>query len=149
MAGIRAHRTALQGAKNRRASAAFEFALVLPVWAAMVLGLCELGRAVTVKEVLVVAARHGCRSGVRPTADSAAVLAAVQEILADNRIPGAQATVTILVNDQAANVATAKPLDKITVQVSIPYAAVSWLNTYFFVSRQMVEIETVVMLRQG
>lgn len=134
---------------RRHGVAAVEFALLLPVLGILVLGLCELSRAITVKAALTDAARHGCRTAIRPATTTAVVLADVNKVLTDNRISTTAATVTILVNGSAANAHTARMNDRISVRVSIPYGQVSWTASFCFMGSQTLESETVVMLRQG
>jgi Flp pilus assembly protein TadG len=43
---------------------------------------------------------------------------------------------------------SAKPMDKVSVTVSLPYSKVFWVST-FFVPRQELESQTMVMMRQG
>jgi Flp pilus assembly protein TadG len=134
---------------RRRGAAAVEFAVVAPLLALFIVGLCEVSRAQMVKSVLTDAARHACRTGIRPAANNAAIIADVNKILSDNHINTSAATITILVNGQAVNASTAKANDEISVKVSIPFGQASWTASFFFIASDTVESETLAMLRQG
>lgn len=112
--------------ENRRGAAAVEFALVAPLlFLTIALPITEFGRAMMVSELLGNAARTGCRVGVLPGNDNAAVISAINSLLAGQGINGA--TTTILVNGASGNVSTASRGATITVTVSVPYNNVSWL----------------------
>ena len=112
---------------RRRGAALVEFAIVTPVLLVLVLGMIEVGRAVMVTEVLTYAARMGARTGSISSGSTAGAVAAANRVLTDSNLPGA--TVQILVNGSSVNdAATAKSGDEITVNVSIPYANVTWLS---------------------
>src|SRR5690242_11633030 len=106
---------------GRRAVAAVEFALVLPFIAVFVSGMAEIGRAIMVRHVLNDAARKGCRQGALPNRTSANITSDVNDILTDNGIASANATVTIQVNGVTADAFTAVKGDKIPVKVCIPF----------------------------
>jgi Flp pilus assembly protein TadG len=126
-----------------------EFAVLAPLLALLTLGLCETGRAIMVKAALTEAARLGCRTAIRPAAANAAILSDVNKVLTDNNISTTAATVTILLNGQAVDAHTATMNDQISVRVSIPYGQVSWTASFWFIASQVLESETIVMLRQG
>ena len=130
----------------RRGAATAEFALLAPFFLAIVLGMIELARGLSVKETLSDAAQRGCRTGALPGKASSDITAEVNAVLANAGINGA--TVTILVNGQAVDASTAKRFDQISVKVSVPSSQVSW-GTNLFLSGQAIESETVVMMRQG
>jgi Flp pilus assembly protein TadG len=137
------------GRLQRRGAAAVEFALVAPLLALLIVGVCEVSRAIMVKSVLTDAARHGCRTAIRPATSNTTIINDVNQILSLNHINTAAATVTILVNGQAVNASTAKANDLISVRVSVPFGQVSWTAGFFFIGSQALESETLVMLRQG
>jgi Flp pilus assembly protein TadG len=132
---------------RRPAKAVVEFALLLPFFAALIVGMLEIGRAIIVKEILSDAAQKGCRTGALPGKASSDVTTDVNNILStDNNISGA--TTTILVNGQAADVGSATTGDQISVKVTVPFSNVTWTTT-FFLSGQTIESEIVVMMKQG
>jgi Flp pilus assembly protein TadG len=150
--------------KRRRGIAATELALLVPFLAALILGMCELGRAVMIKDTLTNAARKGCRTGTAVNKTYQDIINDVDNILTDNNIPVADATVTVQIASYTGSSTapswgsyttvtnnagfTVNPLDKISVQVSIPATDVLWFGTHFM-SNTAVESETLVMLRQG
>ncbi len=115
--------------RNRRAVAAVEMAFVLPILVLLTFGAIEFGRAVMVCNVLTTAAREGARSGVLPNGTNTHVTTAVTDELTAHQLPTASATTTIRVNGVVADAATADTGNRISVSVTMPYSAVSWLPT--------------------
>jgi Flp pilus assembly protein TadG len=110
----------------RRAGAtATEFALVASLFFFLIFGLIELGRGLMVQHLMTNAARQGCRVAVIEGKSSSDVNAAVLNVLSSEGISGD--TVNVQVNAAAANASTANYGDEITVIVSIPTSAVSWV----------------------
>jgi Flp pilus assembly protein TadG len=130
----------------RRGVSAVEFALVAPLLVTLILGMIELARGFQVKEVLSDATQQACRTASQPGKGNSDVQAQVDNIMADNKITGY--SVTILVNGVASDVATATRNDQVSVKVAVPASQVYWVST-LFLKAQMIESETVVMLRQG
>jgi Flp pilus assembly protein TadG len=130
----------------RSGASAVEFALLLPFLGILVIGMLEIGRGLMVKEMLSDAAQKGCRTAALPGKSNSDVQADVANIMSDNGVTGY--TTTILVNGVAADVATANCFDQISVKVAVPISSVYWTTTFFLTS-QMLESETVVMMRQG
>src|SRR5262249_42623881 len=130
----------------RRAAAAVEFALVLPFLSVVMLGMFEISRAILVKETLSNAAQQACRTASRQGASNSEVTQEVADVMNTAGIHGY--SVTIQVNDVAADVATAVRGDKTSVKVSVPVSQVFWVST-IFLSATTVESETVAMMRQG
>ena len=79
----------------RRGLAATELAVLAPFLAALLMGMCEMGRAVMVKDILTDASRKGCRTGATPKKTFQNILDDVNNILSDNHISTANATITI------------------------------------------------------
>jgi hypothetical protein len=119
--------------------------VVAPVLVGIFMGMLELGRAIVVAETLSDSSRIACRTAANTAATDAAVTADALAVLADNSLDGGQATVTILVNGTQASLATAAEGDRITVRVSIPASAVTWVPSRF-VSGSLVSETT--MMRQ-
>jgi Flp pilus assembly protein TadG len=130
----------------RRGVSAVEFALVAPFLVTLVLGMIELARAFQVKEFLSDSAQRAARVGSLPGKSNADIQAAVADVMADNHITGY--SVTVLVNGASADASTARRNDQVSVKVAVPTSRVYWIST-LFVTAQMQESETVVMLRQG
>jgi Flp pilus assembly protein TadG len=133
---------------GRRASVLLEFALALPVLAALAVGALEVARAIMVRQVLSDAVRKGCRTAVLPSGTNAAITQDVNNVLTLNNLDPTAATLTVLVNGQSVDASTAKQNDQVSVQVSIPFAAVSW-TTPIFLNASTVQSATLVMRRQG
>jgi Flp pilus assembly protein TadG len=123
-----------------------EFALLAPFLGILVLGMLEIGRGLMVKEMLSDASQKACRTAALPGKANADVQAEVDNIMSDNGVTGY--STTILVNGNAADVSTANRFDQISVQVSVPVSSVFWTTT-FFLTNQMIESESVIMMRQG
>ncbi len=110
---------------DRRGVAAVEFAVVVPIFFLMVIGILEFGRALMVQQVLVSAARVGARQAVTLNTTTSEVTTAVTDY-ADN---AAVSGVTVTVNPGPD---TAAPGDPITVTTSIAFDQISWLPTPWF-----------------
>jgi Flp pilus assembly protein TadG len=139
-----------------------EFALLAPFLASLVVGMCELGRAVMVKDVLTNAARKGCRTGITLTKTYQNIMDDVNNILSDNKFPAA--SITIQVASYTGNSTTPswgpfttvtgsssykpKALDKVLVKVAVNATDVLWFAPTFM-SSTSIESETMIMLRQG
>lgn len=123
---------------DRRGAALVEFAIVAPVFLLFLLGSIEIGRALVVQQALTNASCEGARMGTL----EGDVQSAVNDYLNGVSISGATTTVTT--NDMGA-----PPSDtQVTVSVSIPYAAVSWVPSPWFL-RNATLTATTVMLRQS
>jgi Flp pilus assembly protein TadG len=149
--------------RRRTAGVAVEVAILAPFLVALILGMCEMGRAMMVKDILTNAARKGCRTGISPTMGYSDIVADVNNVLSDNGISSAKATITIQVATYTGNSTTpswASPatatsetfapnaLDQISVQVSVKASDVLWFSPYFL-GDSFVEAETLYMVRQG
>jgi Flp pilus assembly protein TadG len=151
--------------EQRRAGvAAAELAILAPFLVTVVLGTFELGRGVMVKDILTDAARKGCRTGVTATGTYQGLINDVQNILTDNSITAADATITIQIASytgtgttpswgafttvSGASSYTPKTLDKVSVKVAIPVTDALWLAPVFMSSASL-ESETLIMVKQG
>jgi Flp pilus assembly protein TadG len=134
-------------ARPRRAAAAVELAVVLPVLLILTLGTIEVTRAVQVKNYLTDATRSACRLAIQPGTATAAVKANLKTTLANYGIADTLTTPTILVNGKNVDVATAVRDDAITVSVSVKISDVGWISPYLLPSVAL-ESETLVMMRQ-
>jgi Flp pilus assembly protein TadG len=112
--------------KQRKGAAAVEFALVAPVFVLLVFGMIEYGRMVMVQQVITNASREGARRAVLDGVTSADVTNTVTTYLTNGAVSGA--TVTL----NPTNPASASSGSPVTVTVSVPYTAVSWLPSPFF-----------------
>jgi len=130
MFGIhRNRRTRRPDSLKRRGTAAVETALTLPILIAAVLGIVELGRGIMVSQILETAARNGARLAINQGTTNAQVTSNVQTFL-QTTANIAPANVTVAVADNgngSASLANAAFGDTISVRVSVPFSAVSWL----------------------
>jgi Flp pilus assembly protein TadG len=134
--------------RSRRAIAAVEFAVLAPFLFVLAMGAFEVGRAIMVRQTLTDAARKACRTGALPGHANTDITSDINDILSDNNIPTSAATITILVNGQSADAATAQQGDQVSVKVSVPFSKVTWTPLFFFTNAS-VESEALVMMRQG
>jgi len=109
----------------RRGASTVEFAVVAPVFFAIVFGIIEVGRGLMATHLLSNAARAGCRVGaIEGRANSDISTAVVNTLTAQGITAEA---VTVQVNDGTADASTAQAGDEITVKVSIPVGKVTWV----------------------
>lgn len=149
--------------QRRSAAVVVEVAILLPFIAALILGMCEMGRAVMVKDILTNAARKGCRTGVGPTMGYSDIVADVNNVLSDNGIDYSKATVTVQVasytgtttvpswgpfSTETSTTYAPNPLDQVSVTVSVNAKDVLWFSSYFL-NNTAIESETLYMIRQG
>lgn len=126
---------------SRRGTAAVEFALVAPLLFLLFFGFVDVGRAIMVKNLLTSAARDGARTATLDGATVSGVQAEVSSFLADTGI----SCVTVMVTPSPLD--TAEIGDAVTVNVSVPFGAVSWLPSSFYFGGVSLE-STVVMRRE-
>jgi Flp pilus assembly protein TadG len=112
--------------KKRKGAAAVEFALVAPVFVLLVFGMIEYGRMVMVQQVITNASREGARRAVLDGVTASDVSNTVTTYLTNGAVSGATVTMN------PANPSSAASGDPVTVTVSVPYTAVSWLPSPFF-----------------
>ena len=135
--------------ESRQGAAVVELALVMPFLMILALGTCELGQAYKIDAILCTATRAGCATGTRPGCSNADVISDIQAVLTVNKLSASLATVTILVNDVAGDVASASLNDKITVRVSVPTAQVVVATMLTYLSDKPVLSQTTTMMKQG
>jgi Flp pilus assembly protein TadG len=106
--------------KRRRAVAAVELAIVTPVLLTMLFGIVEFGWIFTVRQALVTASREGARTASLPGATEEDVQARISEY-----------TTPLGLGDATTQVAADENGPTGTVTVSIPYASVTLVGSYF------------------
>jgi Flp pilus assembly protein TadG len=116
----------------RHGAAVLEFAIVAPLVFLFVLALIELGRGLMVTHLLTKAARQGCRVGIVEGKSTSDITTAVTSALSGVGISGD--SVSVQVNDGAADASTAQAGDEITVVVSAPVSSVTWVPVTRFLS---------------
>jgi len=128
--------------RNRRGVATVEFAIVLPVFLLIIVGIIEIGRAIAVVQMLTNASREGARvASFDTTSQTSTVTAAVNTCLSNDGISGATTTVSPNPPSGASNG------QQVSVTVNIAFAKVSWLPSPFFLGGQSLQA-TTVMCRQ-
>ena len=113
---------------NRRGAAAVEFALVAPLFFAMIFGIAEAGRMLEVQQLMTNATREGARRAMIKGVTADEVKAAVLDSLGDSGITIAADDVTII----PANPDTQANGQAVTVLVDIPFSEVTWLPSPMF-----------------
>lgn len=135
--------TAHKNRHNRKGAALVEMALVLPLFAMIVLGIVEFGRALMVGQLLTTAARDGTRLAVVDGSSNAEVIQAVKDFVQstvgiDPNAIGVTVTVTPATgNPPAADVADALPRDLCQVTVQIPFDQVSLTVSNYLDGKQL------------
>ncbi len=152
--------------ERRRGAAAVELALMVPVLAALVIGMFEFSRGMMAKMTLCNAARKGCRTGILRQYGNTAIFNDALNIMRDNGYdstrfnpppPGGSAqgspigSIAITVTDPDGNSVSealdAPPGSKVTVQVSIPVSSVTWATTWFL-KGSVLASDLMVMMKQ-
>ncbi len=119
--------------RSRRAVAAVEAALILPIVLVLMLGLWEVGRLVDLSMTLQDAARRGARLAAGGVSGGSNVTCAMVQSTVQNYLQAAgfpsaaynnaQVTVTNLSSDTWTDPYQAQPLDAFSVTVTIPAGA--------------------------
>src|SRR5437660_600594 len=119
--------------RARRGAQTVEFALVLPGFVTVMMGLVEVGRGfmvggllatlavgtieltrlVQVKHTLTCCAREVCRRAIMPGATDSNIQTNVTSILTANRVAYRDVTITVKVNGAVASIGTAKSGDTV------------------------------------
>ena len=131
--------------KLRRGTAAVEFAVIAPVFVTLTMGMMEVTRAIQVKSYLTDAARSSCRLATQPGSSNSTVTANINTILTSNGLNPSDATITIQVNGNTADVNTAQKYQPVSVKIAIPISKVSWVPLSIFSSSSLTS-ETLVMM---
>ncbi len=141
---------------ERRAAAAVEFAIIAPILFFIVLATIEVGRGIMVSEYLSSAARVGARKAAMNGSDSTTtteVSTSINNALTytGGGITYSDVTKTYKLNDTTvSNFSAAKPGDRVSVQLSIPFANVSWSGAAKFMTGTNANVKSkeLTMLRQ-
>jgi hypothetical protein len=119
---------------RRRAVAAVEFALILPIIVLLMLGSVELGRGVMVQHALQEAAQAGCRLYTILDADQKDV----DDIIAQAMSIAGISDYTVSFKS-ASKGAIKKDLEPVTVTISVNYNKVAWLSPEFLSDATIAE----------
>lgn len=118
--------------QGRFGVALVEIALVLPLVLAIVGGVVEFGRAISLQQTVEDAARFGARLAARPDADESATRAAISSYLTANAgIESGRVELKITVEPAAGHPAAAtlkdcRPKDLVRVAIRLPYSEAGW-----------------------
>ncbi len=127
-----------------RGAAAVEFAIVLPLFLSLVLGMIELGRAIMVMQALTYAAREGCRVAVLDGSTSSGVTAKV-----DSAMDGANIGLPpAIVSMSPSNPSSAKYDEPVTVTVQVRYGDITWLPIVEFMQPNAMLKASITMRRE-
>lgn len=124
--------------QQRVGAAAVEFAVVAPLMIMLTLGMMEIGRVVMVKQLLVNATREGARLAVLPGVTAQEVQDEVQVSLDDASLSGTTITVSPAV------LSTASAGTPVTVTVSMPASAASWIPNPVYTVNTTLESSTTM-----
>jgi Flp pilus assembly protein TadG len=117
-----------QSSHARRGAALVEFAVVLPVFVTVVLGIIEVGRAIMAGQLISNAARESARMAIIDNSTETSVANAAKDFLHNTlNISNSDVTVTTTVTGSGTSLATAKPQDLVTVTVAVPFDKLSFL----------------------
>jgi Flp pilus assembly protein TadG len=126
---------------RRRGVAAVEFAIVAPLFFLLIIGIIEISRAMMVQQVLINASRVGARRAITLSSSEAAVTDAVVEYANGVGVSGVSVAVS-------PDPGTATAGQAITVDVDIPFQAVSWLPAPWFMGGKELAASSV-MRKEG
>ena len=118
---------------NRRGTSAVEFAFIAPVFFLLVIGMIEFGRAMMVQQILTNAARQGARMATLDSTNNSSsptptsmVTSEVNSVLAAANVTGATTAISPSLPAAAGT--------DVSVTVSVPYMAVTWVPSPWFLS---------------
>lgn len=117
--------------RRRRAVAATELAVCLPVIVLLVLGTIEACSMIFLKQTLSIAAYEGARTAIIPGKTKADVTAACMQVLAERKVTGG--TVTVKPSD----IPALNPGDYVDVTVSAPCNVNSVVPNKFYRGRTL------------
>ena len=141
---------AIHRCKRRRAVAAVEFAVCLPLILTLLLGIWEVGRMIEIQQILHNAAREAGRQASTGQLSNSDVQDLVNDYLAKAGLPTANVVTTITdLDTSGADVSAANYLDRIQVVVTIPVTDIRWsLITMVTTPGQLItsQVEWVTMV---
>jgi Flp pilus assembly protein TadG len=117
-----------------------EFAIVAPLFFLLIFGMIEYGRMVMVQQVITNASREGARRAILDNATLTEVETVVDNYLTSASIDPEQVVVTVTPNPPS-DAAYRAP---VTVDISVPFSAVSWIPSPFYLSGTQLEASTVM-----
>jgi Flp pilus assembly protein TadG len=113
--------------KGRRAVAAVEFAVCLPLILTLLLGIWEVGRMIEIQQMLHNAAREAGRQASTGQLSSSEVQDVVVDYLSVAGLPTTNVVVTVTdLDTPGADASAANYLDRIQVTATIPISDIRW-----------------------
>ena len=134
-------------ARNRRAGAVLEGALVLPILCLITFPMIEFAQAFYVKHVMESASRDGARRAILPTATHAAAITTVSNTMGAAGFPTSKYTLTFK-NESGATIADVGALDTgnvVIVNVSASYANVGFPQWFLKGSGRTISGQTMMI----
>jgi Flp pilus assembly protein TadG len=129
---------------NRRGAAIVEFAVVVPLFFTLVMGIIEFGRIFMVQEMLVNAARVGARAAILSGSTQSGVQSIISNYMSSTGVSGYTSTISPnLSGSPAPGSGTA-----ISVTVSVPWSSITWSGTYPINLTGTTLTSTVVMIHE-
>jgi Flp pilus assembly protein TadG len=132
---------------GRRGLAVAEFAILAPFLVFLVLGTLEVSRAAMVCQALNDAARSACRQGIQGGVSTQTIKNTAADAIKDVPLKPAVTVIVWVNNSSTADASTAVHGDTITVEITVPFSAVSW-TTSVFMSGDTLVSKKVSMMRQ-
>ena len=126
--------------KPRSGAAIVEFAVITPVFLLVVLGIIELGRAITVSQLVTNGARDGARSAVVDGSTNNAVKDKVKQFLKDStgvKTKDVHVKITVDNPDADNKVEDAVAGDACTVEVEISFSKVQYISAVFLKGKKI------------
>jgi len=115
---------------GRRAVAAVELALLMPLLALLLIGIWEMARMIEIQQILSNAAREGARQAATGELTNAQVKDVVQQYIANQGLSTNNLDLNVWNQTRSGDVSKAQNLDELHVTVSIPAADVRWVMLY-------------------
>jgi Flp pilus assembly protein TadG len=111
----------------RRGAAIAEFAILMPIILALLVGIWEVGRMIEVQQMLSNAAREGGRQASTGQFTNTQIQQVVTQYLQVAGLPTGNVTVTVQdLTNTSLDVSQAQYLDRIQITVTIPFQDVRW-----------------------
>jgi Flp pilus assembly protein TadG len=118
---------ALHRLRRRRAVAAVEFAVTLPLILTLLLGIWEVGRLIEMQQILHNATREAGRQASTGQLSTAQIQQIVTQYLAEQGVPTGNVVVTVTdLDTPSADPSQANYLDRIQITSTIPVSDVRW-----------------------
>lgn len=131
---------------KRRGVATLEFAIVLPIFLLLIIGILEFGRAVMIHQIVTNAAREASRQAIIRGAADKQVLGVVENYLDSASIKSSGRTVEIRdASGGAATLSTINSHETVTIFISVPLDENSFGISNWFINS---DITTSVTMRR-